>query len=204
MKTPAFSLSSFLAGVATALLGLIVVLAGCSTIPAMNDAPLDDYHATLKAYRETRPQGVSADAEKKGLEAWKGLLADLSRGNVEGKASRVYADSTFFNDTLKTLRGGEAVESYLVETAELLHSGSVEYGDTVRSSDGTWYVRWEMVYSGKKLAGGEPIRTIGMSHLAFDEGGRVVMHQDFWDSTRGIFEHIPVLGGQLRFIKKRL
>lgn len=204
MKTSGFSLSSFLAGVATALLGLIVVLAGCSTIPAMNDVPLDDYHATLEAYRKTHPQGVSADSEKQGLEAWKGLLADLSRENVEGKASRVYAETTFFNDTLKTLLGGEAVESYLVETAELLHSGSVEYGDTVRSSDGTWYVRWEMVYSGKKLAGGEPIRTIGMSHLAFDEEGRVVMHQDFWDSTRGIFEHIPVVGGQLRFIKKRL
>lgn len=208
MKSFSFSLPSFVAGMAAALLGLIAVLAGCAVtnpdIPAMNDAPLDDYRAALKAYHQTHPQGVSADAESKGLEAWRGLLADLSKENVEGKAARVYAGQTFFNDTLKTLRSGEAVEHYLVETAELLHSGSVEYDDALRSSDGTWYVRWEMVYSGKKLAGGEPIRTIGMSHLAFDDAGRVVLHQDFWDSTRGIFEHIPVVGGQLRFIKKRL
>lgn len=169
----------------------------------MDDTPITEFNAELKSLGEGIASAPSA-AEKAGLEAWKALLADLSVKNVEGKASEVYAEKTYFNDTLKTLRSADAVEAYLIETAELLHSGSVEYRDTVRSEDGSYYVRWEMVYEGKKLAGGRPIRTIGMSQLRFDDEGRVVLHQDFWDSTRGIFEHIPVVGGQLRFIKNRL
>lgn len=206
MKFSKFSFPSFLAGFAVALLALVAVLAGCavSTSPdAMNDAPLDDYAAALREYTAGKG-GSPGEAEQRGLEAWKALLADLSVENIKGKASRVYADECFFNDTLKTLRSSEAIEDYLIETAEMLHEGSVEYHDTVRSSDGSYYVRWEMVYSGKKLAGGDPIRTIGISQLVFDDEGRVVLHQDFWDSTRGIFQHIPVVGGQVRFIKNRL
>jgi hypothetical protein len=46
--------------------------------------------------------------------------------------------------------------------------------------------------------------TIGMTHLRFDSEGKVVLHQDFWDSTRGIFEHVPVMGAGIRLVKKRL
>ena len=171
----------------------------------MDDTPITEFNAELESLGEGSGASTApTDAEKAGLSAWKALLADLSVENVKGNASQVYAERTYFNDTLKTIRSATEIEAYLIETAELLYSGTVEYKDTVRSEDGSYYVRWEMVYEGKKLAGGEPIRTIGMSQLRFDEQGRVVLHQDFWDSTRGIFEHIPVVGGQVRFIKKRL
>lgn len=206
MKSSPFSFSSFLAGIGVSILILVSSVAGCAVAPSsspMDDTPITEFNAELESLGSTGAVGPTA-AETKGLEAWKSLLADLSTENVTGNASQVYAEKTYFNDTLKTLRSAEAIESYLIETAELLHSGTVEYKDTVRSEDGSYYVRWEMVYEGKKLAGGEPIRTIGMSQLRFDDEGRVVLHQDFWDSTRGIFEHIPVVGGQVRFIKKRL
>lgn len=206
MAMKRFSFPSFFVGLAAGLLLLVALLAGCAvstSSDAMNDEPLDEYASTLKKVTAGRSGGPT-EAEKRGLEAWKGLLADLSVENVEGKASQVYAEETFFNDTLKTLRSNEAIEDYLIETAEMLHEGTVEYRDTQRADDGSYYVRWQMVYKGKKLAGGKPIRTIGMSHLVFDGEGRVVLHQDFWDSTRGIFQHIPVVGGQVRFIKNRL
>jgi ketosteroid isomerase-like protein len=206
MNRLSFSLPSFAAGIAATLLALGLGLAGCTTTTnytAMNDTPITDYNAELETL-DAASAAPSTAAEQRGLEAWKNLLADLSVENVKGKASKVYAEKTYFNDTLKTLRTADAVEEYLIETAELLNSGTVEYHDTVRSADGSYYVRWEMVYSGKKLAGGKPLRTIGMSQLRFDKDGRVVLHQDFWDSTRGIFQHIPVVGGQIRFIKNRL
>lgn len=201
MKEKSRSLLAFGAGLIVSPLLLGLFAAGCATSSTtMNDAPIEDYRAALARTVST----PTPEAEQRGLEAWKGLLSNLTEENIRGRASRVYADETFFNDTLKTLRSGEAVEEYLLETAKLLHSGTVEYHDTLRSADGTWYVRWEMVYRGKKLAGGEPIRTIGMSQLRFDAEGRVVLHQDFWDASRGIFEHIPVVGPQVRWIKGRL
>jgi hypothetical protein len=41
-----------------------------------------------------------------------------------------------------------------------------------------------------------------MSRVRFDAGGRVVLHQDYWDSASGLFEHVPVLGGLIRAVKK--
>jgi hypothetical protein len=170
MKCCPRCLVPFLAGLVVSPLAMLLALAGCaatSNPTTMNDEPIEEYNAAL-----TRPVApATAEAERRGLENWKALLSDLSVENVRGRAGEVYAEETFFNDTLKTLRSGAAVEAYLIETAELLESGTVEYRDTVRSDDGTWYVRWEMIYRGKKLAGGEPIRTIGMSQLRFDADG---------------------------------
>lgn len=61
-----------------------------------------------------------------------------------------------------------------------------------------------MVYRSKTLSKKQDIITIGMSHLRFDGAGKVVLHQDFWDSTRGIFEHVPLIGNGIRAVKKRL
>jgi hypothetical protein len=175
-----------------------VLLAGC-TAP-LNDEAIEEYHRASAA----GSAAVSSEAAERGLENWKTLLSNLTVENIHGKTSQVYAERTFFNDTLKTLRTSAEIEAYLLETAKMLESGTVEYRDTVRSEDGSYYVRWEMVYRGKKLAGGQPIRTIGMSQLRFDERGRVILHQDFWDASRGIFEHIPVIGPQVRWVKGKL
>jgi hypothetical protein len=201
MKCCPRSLIPFLAGMAASPLVMLLALAGCALSPmTMNDTPIEEYNEALA--RSVQPP--TPEAEQRGLENWKALLSNLTVENIHGRAGQVYAEETFFNDTLKTLRSAAEIEAYLIETAKLLESGTVEYRDAVRSGDGTWYVRWEMIYRGKKLAGGEPIRTIGLSQLRFDADGRVVLHQDFWDASRGIFEHIPVVGAQVRWIKGRL
>jgi hypothetical protein len=40
--------------------------------------------------------------------------------------------------------------------------------------------------------------------LRFDRAGRVVLHQDFWDPAAGFYEHLPVLGPVLRWIKSQI
>ena len=39
--------------------------------------------------------------------------------------------------------------------------------------------------------------------VRFDAQGRVVLHQDFWDATAGVFEHVPVVGTAIRGIKAK-
>ncbi|MCB1231702.1 MAG: nuclear transport factor 2 family protein [Verrucomicrobiae bacterium] len=195
----------FLLGMVVSPLLLLLAAAGCASVSAPDESPIEEYNeATRRSADPSRGVPATDSEARQGLKAWKSLMADLSAENIRGRASLVYADALFFNDTLKTLHTGAEVEAYLLETAEMLENGSVEFRDEVWSEDGSVYVRWEMVYRGEKLAGGEPIRTIGMSQLRFDEEGRVVLHQDFWDSTRGLFENLPVIGGPLKGIKDRL
>ena len=53
----------------------------------------------------------------------------------------------------------------------------------------------------KRFRKGELTRSIGMSHLRVGADGRILLHQDYWDSASGLFEHVPVLGYGIRKIK---
>ncbi len=177
-----------------------MALGGCLAL-----SPHQMDNSAIDAYAETSKMRATSDPETRdeGIERWKQLLADFSVENLKGKVGAVYADETFFNDTLKTLRSAGAIEEYLIETAEMLKYGRVSYDDVAISGDDV-YVRWTMVYRSKTLSKKQDIITIGMSHLRFDGAGKVVLHQDFWDSTRGIFEHVPLIGNGIRAVKKRL
>jgi hypothetical protein len=43
-----------------------------------------------------------------------------------------------------------------------------------------------------------------MSHLRFNNEGKIILHQDYWDSMQGFYQHIPIIGGVLQWIKSGL
>ena len=142
-------------------------------------------------------------AESRAIERFESLLSDFKAPDFVDRVAEVYAETAFFNDTLKTVRGAEAIREYLGVTAEAVDRGTVEFLDLV-ADDGNYYFRWLMTLRFKRFDAGEDKRSIGMSHIRFDAEGRVVLHQDYWDSSSGLFEHVPVLGWMLERVKKRL
>lgn len=131
------------------------------------------------------------------------LFSDLSAVNVDARLAEVYAEALFFNDTVKTIDNLAELRTYMLHTAQSVEACRVEMLDQVRSGE-DFYFRWEMEIVFKALQPGLADRTPGMTHVRFNEEGRIVLHQDFWDPARGIYEHIPVLGPMLRKIKARL
>ncbi len=49
----------------------------------------------------------------------------------------------------------------------------------------------------------ECIQAVGMSHVRFDERGKIIFHQDYWD-TGIIYEEAPVRGRMITWIRKRI
>jgi ketosteroid isomerase-like protein len=181
---------------------LLATTIGCSSTKSkLTIDPIDAY-ATAAA-KEKSGSALGEQERIQAIKRWQSLLGDLSTENVQGKVDAVYSADAFFNDTLKTLLGAAAIEDYLVETAELLDYGRVAFEDVAISGEDV-YVRWRMVYRSKVLSKKQDIVTIGMTHLRFNRDGKVSLHQDFWDSTRGIFEHVPIVGAGIRMVKKRL
>jgi hypothetical protein len=43
----------------------------------------------------------------------------------------------------------------------------------------------------------------GASHVVFNEQGLVTMHRDYWDAAEELYEKLPVVGGVMRWLKKR-
>ena len=141
--------------------------------------------------------------EKRGLDAFAELFADFSEANIRERLRDTYADSVYFNDTVKEIRTADQLLPYLVDSASAVEHCSVAIRD-VAHHDGNYYVRWMMEIRFKSFKRGETTRSVGISHLRFAEDGKIVLHQDFWDSAGGLYEHIPVLGFMIRRIKARM
>lgn len=44
----------------------------------------------------------------------------------------------------------------------------------------------------------------GTSAIAFSEDGRVRSHIDYWDASSDFYQHLPIVGTLIRWIKKRV
>lgn len=64
------------------------------------------------------------------------------------------------------------------------------------------FLRWRFTALSKDK--GESWTIDGMSELRFAPDGRVASHIDHWDAGRQFYERLPLLGGILRFIRRRL
>jgi hypothetical protein len=171
----------------------VLLLAGCAA------GPTDfakDYHAALAA----RPgESVTPAAAQQAVAPFANLYGDLSVPNVTQRVREVYAADAWFNDTIATEVGIDAIEKYLLQTAEGAEKVQARIND-VAVSGADVYVRWTMEIRTKNLAGGQPIVTEGMSQLRFDRDGRIILHQDFWNPATGIYQHLPLLGPAIRFV----
>lgn len=145
-----------------------------------------------------------SEAEKAALSRFTAFLQGI--GTVEyvrENTSKVYAQDAFLDDTLIVHRGAAEIEKYFVKTSQTMTSYQVTIDD-VAKSNGHYYVRWTMVFAAPALSGGKPVHSIGISHVCFNQEGKVVVHQDFWDSGKNFYAHLPVVGGAVGFVKKRL
>ena len=177
-------------GLATLAL-LCAFAGGCATTSESTLENTMDYLENVRRLETAgAPFAPGSDQESAAIERFQALLRDFKAPDFRQEVQNVYASDVFFNDTLKTIRGSAKLEEYLGDTADSLDVGTVEFQDVV-SSSGNYYFRWRMTLRSKKLAGGRETTSVGMSHIRFNDAGEVALHQDFWDSTGGLFEHIP-------------
>jgi hypothetical protein len=187
---------------------LVIVVLIALLAWTIRSADVDSAAAQVAAYEQAmaRTEGMGPEpgsaAEAAAIQRLREFFGDVTPERVRRMATEVYAPDAFFNDTLKTLRGAAAIEAYFLHTAENAGSVRVEFEDVSRSGD-DFYLRWRMTMRIDALADGEPLVSWGVTHFRFDEDGRVVLHQDFWDSSGGLYEYMPVIGGLLRAIRAR-
>ncbi len=160
----------------------------------------------LEEARRTHPQAPAAgsEAERTALERFASFFSSFAADRIERLLPATYAADVWFNDTLKTIRGSAELAHYLRESAAAVEDCRVTIEDTTRSAQGEYLVRWKMMIRFKRFRRGVDTWTIGMSHLRFDADGRVAYHQDYWNAADGLYEHLPLVGGLIRMIKKRL
>lgn len=181
----------------------LVFVAGCRTVPVQHDF-VTPFTNVTEAFADTPTIEPHSSTEAEAILRVKNLLGNFTPENIRGMTEQVYAPDAYLNDTLKTVRGASEIRDYFAEAAELTDQVKVDFTDVTRGNDGVYYFRWTMDIRMKKLARGETVRTIGVSLIRFDSEGRIQWHQDCWDSTSGLFQHVPGIGRGIRAVKARL
>lgn len=136
-------------------------------------------------------------------EKFQAVFADFNETMTEGNLRTLYADNIYFNDTFVTLSTIDELVAYMDKTAANVQSSSVEIVD-VAKSDTDYYLRWVMEIEfvvRKKLI---KSRSIGMTQLRFNQDGKVVFHQDYWDASNAFYQHLPIIGGLVKRVKNAM
>jgi hypothetical protein len=139
----------------------------------------------------------------KRTQAFINLYNQLKEVSVDEQISRTYAEKFFFSDTVVTIHNRQSLLRYLKQTQHNVDSIKFKALDVVENGKDS-YVRWLMQTRFKIMGQSLDIESIGMSHLRFNEDDKIILHQDYWDSMQGFYQHIPIIGGLLRWIKSDL
>lgn len=195
-------ISSFFLGAFISLIVVALLLNSCSGPNDSAQSVADYQSAILQA--DTKGVEPGSPEEKAALERFTGFLKNVgNKDYIEKETAKVYAEGAYLDDTIVTHHGPEDIKKYFLQTAATMTSFDLTILDTARSGS-DYYIRWKMIFAAPRLSKGEPIHSVGMSQVRFNSKGQVSFHQDFWDSGKNIYGHIPVVGGLIKIIRNRM
>jgi SnoaL-like domain len=195
-------LVAFSAGLLIAVVVIFLVLNFFATPNQSVDA-VNSYRSSMEKV-EASGLVAGGPGEIAALERFKSFLQGIGDVKyVRENTLKVYAGDAYLDDTLVVHRGAAEIEAYFVKTSQTMTSYHVSIDDVARSGN-DYYVRWTMVFSAPALSGGKPVHSIGISQVRLNREGQVEFHQDFWDSGKNFFAHLPVVGGAVGFVRNRL
>lgn len=137
------------------------------------------------------------------LQNFKQLYLTLAREPVSESLLRsAYRDDIRFIDPVHNICGITAMQQYFAGLYSNLNRCEFEFQHEIVQGDEA-VLFWCMTYSHPKLRGGENIQVMGNSLLRFDQHG-VYFHRDYVDMGAMLYEHVPLLGSAIRYLKRRM
>ena len=170
-------------------------------------------HSTMKNYPTLYQQAVTTTSSTEqtlpndqmvaAVGRFTEAFAALTSPELNSRVDKIYAEELYFNDTFKTIFDKTELIKYLDETAQKLISSDIWFEAPLITHNDA-YIRWTMKISFK--AGGKCIESdsIGITHLRFNNDAQVIIHQDYWDSAYGFYQHLPLVGGLVRWVQNKL
>ncbi|MDM7457418.1 MAG: nuclear transport factor 2 family protein [Tepidimonas sp.] len=113
---------------------------------------------------------------------------------------RVYTEDAWFKDPFHEVQGVSAIRAIFEHMYLRLDGPHFVVRDLLGDAH-QGFVTWDFVYRFRGEARDRCIR--GSTHLRFAPDGRVRVHRDYWDAAQELYEQLPVLGGLMRWLRRR-
>ncbi|MEJ2761065.1 MAG: nuclear transport factor 2 family protein [Gammaproteobacteria bacterium] len=145
-------------------------------------------------------QGSAAPAGA--VDGFKALYLRLNAENCWSHLiNGVYRRDMVFEDPFHRIEGIRGFKVYCAALYEnLLYCRFRFHDEWEREGDAV--LNWTMEYAHPKLNRGRDVRVEGVSRIIFDE--KVFYHRDYFDAGALLYEHLPILGGVIRTVKRNM
>ena len=125
----------------------------------------------------------------------------MNKSNVDEVCEEFYAENVQFVDPLGTIDGRKEMIRYYKHMYENVISIHFEDQGVFDKGDESVFV-WKMRLEHTAISSDEPIEVSGTSLIRFQDG-KVIYHRDYFDVGAMLYEHIPVVGSMIKWIKKK-
>jgi SnoaL-like domain len=118
------------------------------------------------------------------------------------RVAELYAPDATFKDPFNDVRGLPAIERIYSHMFDALNAP--RFIVTSQLIDGpACFLIWEFKFYFKNFDKTTEQTVRGGTHLLLDAQGKITAHRDYWDPAEEVYEKLPVVGGVMRWLKRR-
>ena len=121
--------------------------------------------------------------------------ADLARLDA------IYTEGARFKDPFNEVVGVPAIRRVFEHMYTSLDTPRFMVRDVIVQGP-QCFLAWDFVFRMRRFDRSEQVIR-GGSHLQLAADGRIAMHRDYWDAAEELYEKLPLLGGLMRWLKRR-
>ena len=145
-----------------------------------------------------RPVNPS-DAADRIVALFEGMTPEHVRG-----LDAYYTPDAWFKDPFNEVRGVPAIRRVFSHMFEQVDVPRFVVTARMAGADGGAMLVWEFHFRARLGLREQAHLIHGASHLHFDAAGKVSMHRDYWDAAEELYGKLPVLGGLMRALARKL
>jgi hypothetical protein len=115
---------------------------------------------------------------------------------------KFYASNAYFKDPFNEVRGLAPMEAIFSHMFVAMHAPRfVVTGQVLQGNQA--FLTWDFHFAFRSFQPQTQRLIAGTTHLVFDGDGKVAIHRDYWDVAEELYEKLPLLGGLMRWLKRR-
>lgn len=135
------------------------------------------------------------------VRAYAAFFETLTPGRLD-RLGDLFAETARFRDPFNDVSGVAAIRGVFEHMYRTCPAPRFQVMDWALTGH-TAFIRWRFS-DGRRARGSFALQVEGVSRVEFDPEGRVLLHVDYWDPAAQLYERIPLLGGVLRLLRRRL
>lgn len=113
-----------------------------------------------------------------------------------------YASDARFKDPFNDVQGLAPIRQVFVHMFQNLHEPRFVVTGSIQQAEQA-VLTWEFRFRFKRFDSVTTQTIRGATHLLMNQDGKVVLHRDYWDAAEELYEKLPVIGGLMRWLKRR-